>query len=215
MRSDRENCQCREEEVSENRLELEREIASTLEELDETRRKLVALRRRLPPEPVRDYELRDADGPVRLSEMFGNSDDLILVHNMGTGCSNCTMWADEFNGVCQHLQSRAAFVVVSPDSPRVQQEFARRRSWRFPMYSAEGTSFVKDMGFQWEEEEFMSGYQPGVSVFRKKEDDTIVRVAKDYFGPGDLYCGVWHLFDLLPDGPDGWEPLFDYNIISQ
>ena len=215
MKSDRENCQGREGEVSENRLELEREIASTLEDLDETRRKLVALRRRLPPEPVRDYELRDADGPVRLSEMFGNSDDLILVHNMGTGCSNCTMWADEFNGVCQHLQSRAAFVVVSPDSPSVQQEFARRRGWRFPMYSAEGTSFVKDMGFQWEEEEFMSGYQPGVSVFRKNNDGTIVRVAKDYFGPGDLYCGVWHLFDLLPDGPDGWDPLFDYNIISQ
>jgi len=196
--------------VSENRLELEREIASTLKELDNTRRKLVALRRRLPPEPVRDYELRDADGPVRLSELFGDSEDLILVHNMGTGCSNCTMWADEFNGVYQHLQSRAAFVVVSPDSPGVQQAFARSRGWRFPMYSAEGTTFTEDMGFRWEEEAFLSGYQPGVSVFRKNVDGRIVRVAKDSFGPGDLYCGVWHLFNLLPDGPDGWDPLFDY-----
>ena len=56
----------------------------------------------------------------------------------------------------------------------------------------------------------MSGYQPGVSVLRKKEDGTMVRVSKDAFGPGDLYCGLWHLFDLLPDGPDDWGPLFDY-----
>ena len=70
------------------------------------------------------------------------------------------------------------------------------------------------MGFRWEEEEFLSGYQPGVSVFRKKADGRIVRVAKDLFGPGDLYCGVWHLFDLLPDGPAGWDPLFEYSTES-
>ena len=196
--------------MSGTRSELERAIASAQEALDEARRRLVKLRRQLPPEPVKDYELKDADGPVRLSEMFGGKDDLILVHNMGTGCSNCTMWADEFNGVCQHLQSRAAFVVVSPDSPEVQRAFARKRGWRFPMYSAEGTTFTDDMGFRWEEEAFLSGYQPGVSVFRKNADSTIVRVAKDAFGPGDLYCGVWHLFDLLPDGAAGWDPLFEY-----
>lgn len=197
--------------MAESSSELEREIASAQEELDKARRKLVKLRRRLPPEPVRDYELKNANGLVRLSEMFGDKDDLILIHNMGEGCSNCTMWADEFNGVGHHLQSRVAFVVVSPDSPSVQEDFARKRGWRFPMYSAEGTTFFRDMGFQWDEEEFLSGYQPGVSVFRKKEDGTLVRVAKDFFGPGDLYCGVWHLFDLLPDGAAGWDPLFAYS----
>ena len=109
--------------MSGSRSELEREIAIAQKELDEARRKLVALRRQLPPEPVSDYDLKDADGPVRLSEMFGDKNDLILIHNMGTGCSNCTMWADEFNGVC-------------------------------------------------------------------------------------------HLFDLLPDGPAGWDPLFDYPSAS-
>ncbi len=197
--------------MSKSRSELETKIARAQEELNEARRRLVKLRRQLPPEPVRDYVLKNASGPERLSEMFGDKDDLILVHNMGEGCSNCTMWADEFNGVCHHLQSRVAFVVVSPDSPSVQGDFARKRGWRFPMYSAEGTTFFRDMGFQWDEEEFLSGYQPGVSVFRKKEDGTLVRVAKDFFGPGDLYCGVWHLFDLLPDGAAGWDPLFEYS----
>ncbi|MYH60955.1 MAG: DUF899 domain-containing protein, partial [Caldilineaceae bacterium SB0675_bin_29] len=111
------NCQSREGDVSEGRSELEREIAAAQEELDEVRRRLVNLRRKLPPEPVRDYELKSTDGSVRLSELFGYSEDLILIHNMGTGCSNCTMWADGFNGEWEHLQSRAAFVVVSPDGP--------------------------------------------------------------------------------------------------
>ena len=49
----------------------------------------------------------------------------------------------------------------------------------------------------------MSGYRPGVSVFHKGRDGESIRVSKDAFGPGDLYCGVWHLFDLPPDGPGG------------
>ena len=195
--------------MSETYTELEREIAVAQNELGEARQKLVKLRRQLAPKPVKNYELKSADGPVKISEMFGDKDDLI--HNMGAGCSNCTVWADAFNGVVHHLQSRAAFAVVSPDSPREQQDFARKRGWRFTMYSAEGTTFFKDMGFQREDEKFLSGYQPGVSVFHKNEDGTIVRVSKDDFGPGDLYCGVWHLFNLLPDGWSEWDPQFDYS----
>ncbi len=197
--------------MPEIREELERQVAVAREELETARRKLVALRRRLPPEPVKDYELKSADGPVKLSQMFGDKDDLILIHNMGAGCANCTMWADEFNGVIDHLRSRAAFVVVSPDSPADQQKFAQKRGWRFTMYSTQGTQFNEDMGFHSEDETFQSGYQPGVSAYRKNSDGSIVRVSKDEFGPGDLYCSVWHLFDLLPDGWRSWDPQFDYS----
>ena len=41
-------------------------------------------------------------------------------------------------------------------------------------------------------------YWPGVSVFEKSADGTIRRVAKDFFGPGDFYCNIWHFLDLLP-----------------
>lgn len=197
--------------MTERNAELEAEIAAAQEELGKAQQKLAKLRRQLPHELVQDYELASAEGPVRLSEMFGDKDDLILVHNMGAGCPYCTMWADEFNGVLHHLQSKAAFVVVSPNNPKVQQNLARKRGWRFPMYSAEGSEFIKDMGFQQEDQDYMSGYQPGVSVFHRNGDGTIVRVSKDAFGPGDLYCGVWHLFDLLPDGPGDWGPRFDYS----
>ena len=80
------------------------------------------------PEQVQDYVLKDWNNKnVKLSSLFGKNQDLILVHNMGTRCPYCTMWADGFNGVIDHLQDRTSFVVVSPDSPEVQKEFASSR----------------------------------------------------------------------------------------
>ena len=189
---------------------IETQLSAAYEDLEKAKQKLVELRRQLPPESVEDYELTGPDGGVKLSAMFGEKPDLILIHNMGSGCPYCTMWADEFNGVLHHLESRAAFVVVSPDSPETQQSLATRRGWRFRMYSAAGTTFIEDMGFGSEEENFDSHAMPGVSAFHKNGDGSIVRVSRDFFGPGDPYCGVWHLFELLRDGPGDWEPQFDY-----
>lgn len=189
---------------------VEAQLAEAVAELEKAKQRLAALRRQLPAEPVQDYELQGPEGGVRLSAMFRDKPDLILIHNMGSGCPYCTLWADGFNGVLHHLQSRAAFVVVSPEPPAVQQAFAKSRGWQFPMYSAEVSTFIEDMGFDSDEEYFDSHAMPGVSVFHKQADGAIVRVARDYFGPGDLYCGVWHLFDLLCDGPGDWQPQFAY-----
>src|SRR5690349_17937781 len=45
---------------------------------------VAAARRALPPGGVvpEDYELTGADGPVRLSELFGDSDSLVIYHMM-------------------------------------------------------------------------------------------------------------------------------------
>jgi predicted dithiol-disulfide oxidoreductase (DUF899 family) len=125
---------------------------------------------------------------------------------MGPGCSYCTLWADGFNGFTPHLEDRAAFVVISPTTPAKQREFADGRGWTFKMASAEGTTFIKDMGFEPNPGEVW----PGVSTFRKQDDGRIVRVSRDYLGPGDVYCSVWHLFDMLADGVNNWEPKYKY-----
>jgi len=190
--------------------DLQAEYAEAWANLEEAKRKIVELSRRIGPERVQDYELQGRAGGVRLSEMFGAKQDLILIHNMGSECPYCTMWADEFNGVLRHLQDRAAFVVVSPNSVDVQQAVRERRGWSFEMYSAEGTSFIRDMGFESDGVSYNSNAMPGVSTFRRNADGTIDRIAKDFFGPGDLYCGVWHLFDLLAVGVDGWEAQLEY-----
>jgi len=191
--------------------DLQEELAAAWADLEKAQQRLKEVRRRVPSEPVQDYRLRGPDGPVRLSELFGGKSDLILIHNMGTGCPYCTMWADGFNGVIHHLEDRSAFVVVSPDSVETQQEFRRNRGWRFRMYSAEGSTLFRDMGFESDEEHYGSSAMPGVSAFHKKPVGSVVRVASDFLGPGDAYCSVWHLFDLLRDGVGDWEAKFDYS----
>ncbi len=168
---------------------------------------LVALRRSIAPEPVSDYTLLAHDGsPVKLSEMFGSRDDLILVHNMGKGCAYCTMWADGFTGLVKHLENRAGFVVVSKDPVDVQRTFYQGRGWNFKMYSSYGTDFNRDMGYETE----TGSQQPGVSAFHRDADGTIRRTGYTGFGPGDDFCAVWPMLDLLPGGPAGWGPKFTY-----
>lgn len=187
---------------------VEREISKVQKDIMRGKERLARLRRRLPAVEVEDYTLTEAGGEkVPLSSAFGEKEDLILIHNMGKSCPYCTMWADGFNGVLRHVESRAAFVVVSPDPPEEQAKFAKSRGWTFRMLSAHGTSFTRDLGFESKE----GGYIPGVSSFRKRRDGTIVRVSKARFGPGDDFCSVWHLFDLLPKGSDGWQPKFTYD----
>ena len=191
--------------------QFDKELAAAYEELEKAQQKLAELRRRLPHEPVSDYQLQGADGPVSLSALFGEKEDLILVHNMGSGCSYCTMWADNFNGVAHHLQDRAAFALVSADSPAAQQEFARGRGWRFPIYSAAGSTFTAEMGFQSPAGGFMSGYQPGVSVFRKERrrqhhargQRPLRSRATSTAAPGtSSICS--------PTAGTGWDPQLDY-----
>ena len=128
---------------------------------------------------------------------------------MGKSCPYCTLWADGFNGVAGHLEDRAGFVVVSPDAPEDQQAFAKSRGWTFRMLSAKESSFTDDMGYM-AEYEGKPWPQPGYSTFRKNEDGQVQRVAHAPFGPGDPYCGVWHLFELLDGGTGEWQPKFEY-----
>jgi predicted dithiol-disulfide oxidoreductase (DUF899 family) len=186
-----------------------KELLEEIDRLEETllreQERLAELKRRLPAKPVEDYTLQGWEGPVRLSELFQGKPDLIVIHNMGKGCAYCTLWADGFNGVVPHLENRAGFAVVSPDIPAAQREFARGRGWRFRMASGEGTTFIQDMGFRGEK-----SWMPGVSTFHREPGGAIHRVARAEFGPGDPFCGLWHLLALLKDGAGDWKPRYSY-----
>jgi predicted dithiol-disulfide oxidoreductase (DUF899 family) len=167
--------------------------------------KLAAMKRKLKRELIPDYVLSTSEGPVRLSKLFGAKKDLIVVHNMGRQCRYCTMWADGFNSLYPHLADRAAFVVVSPEPPAAQEEFAATRGWRFPIASGHGSTFIQAMGFMPAPDD----PQPGVSTFQRVQGK-IYRVASAPFGPFDPFCSAWHFFALLGDGVDGWEPKYRY-----
>jgi predicted dithiol-disulfide oxidoreductase (DUF899 family) len=180
--------------------------------LAEYRRQMLVIRDKMrearnatEPEEVADYVFANSNGTVRLSELFGDKPDLIVIHNMGASCPNCTLWADGFNGIYDHLANRAAFVVSSPDPPDAQTKFAESRGWRFPMVSHHGTSFAADLGYRAED----GGWLPGISVFRR-ERGRVLRVSDTSFSPGDDFCTLWHIFDLLADGAARWQPKYRY-----
>jgi predicted dithiol-disulfide oxidoreductase (DUF899 family) len=177
---------------------LRKQIATVRDEM----RKLQAA---IEPEAVRDYPFATIRGETRLSQLFGSKQDLFVIHNMGSACPYCTLWADGYNGIYDHLASRAAFVVSSPDAPEVQREFAAGRGWRFPMISHRGTSFAEDMGYR----SPAGGWLPGVSVFQLN-GGSVYRVCDTGFSPGDDFCALWHFLDLLPEGAGEWQPRFSY-----
>lgn len=181
--------------VSDRIFDIQNQITRLKEELIEAKRAI-------PPEPVENYTLTRSTGEsVHLADLFGEHDDMILIHNMGRGCRYCTLWADGFVSVVPQIEQRAAFVLSTPDSPAVQQEFAASRGWPFTMVSTANSTLTRDLGYEYD-----GSYEPGFSALHRSGDGSIVRTGRDTFGPGDDYAPIWHFFDHLQDGANGWEP---------
>ncbi len=177
------------------------------DKIREMKSKLAEMRRQLKPAKVKDYRFEGPWGePVALSQLFGQHKELIVIHNMGTHCPYCTLWADGFNGILKHIENRAAFVVESMDPSDVQLKFASDRGWKFRMISSRTSSFRKDMGYG----KTRASVEPGMSVFRKERDGSITRVSDTSFGPGDNFCPLWDLIDMLPDSQPNWHAKFSY-----
>ena len=184
------------------------DIAQLERQLHDLSQRLAEARREAPSQPIAtEYTFHTASGgTTSLRDLFAEKDDLIVIHNMGESCVYCTLWADGFNGLWQHAADRASFVLISKDEPAQQRAFAEQRAWAFPIASAAGTSFFKDMGFEGED----GKPWPGVSAFHRNADGSIVRTGRAPFGPGDQFCSLWHLLDLLPGGPGEWTPKYRY-----
>ncbi|MGE0409200.1 MAG: DUF899 family protein [Amphiplicatus sp.] len=156
------------------------------------------------PQKVEEHVFRILAGDVTLTSLFGRMDELIVVHNMGSACAYCTLWADGYNGLYPQLKQRAAFVVASPDSPERQTEFARERGWRFPMVSDRNAAFAVKMGYASPD----GRCRPGLSVLQRRAG-LLLRVADADSCPHDDFCAIWHMFDLLPGGAADWAPTLE------
>src|SRR5579862_4879514 len=157
------------------------EIERIEQEILRLKGELVKARRAAPAETVSDYTFQGPGGEtVTLSSLFGDRQDLLVVHNMGHECSYCSLWADSLNGLLKHILERTAFAVDSPDDWQTQRRFAHERRWKFAMVSSRDATFRKDMGYQDDQGHWL----PGVSAFRKEEDGTLKRVGNSWFGPG-------------------------------
>ena len=105
---------------------------------------------------------------------------------------------DEFNGMLTHLERASAFSIIGPDDPPTQKQYRHERGWNAGLYSAKGSSLIKDFGFEDEE----GDAQPGISVLQKERDGKItileqVNVVKDKRCPSVLEV-IWMLPDVEP-----------------
>jgi predicted dithiol-disulfide oxidoreductase (DUF899 family) len=180
------------------------EIAKIEKQLFELTIKLNELRKNHSGDEVRNYRFSTLDGDVSLLELFGSSDRLLVIHNMGQGCRYCTLWADGFNGFLPHLESAMSVVLVSKDSPDVQRTFANSRNWRFRLASHGGGDYIREQTVMDDQ-----GNMPGAVVYAR-DGDQIRRKNAAVFGPGDLYCSIWNLLGMAGRSESDWTPQYRY-----
>jgi predicted dithiol-disulfide oxidoreductase (DUF899 family) len=192
--------------------------------LRDQRERVAELRRQLPRDtPSEDLafeELRDGRVvPVRLSELFMDPDKpLLLMHFMfgkaqTEPCPMCTMWADGYAGVVEHLSQGLNFAVLIAGELERFEAFARERGWHdLRIVSAADTTLKRNLGFENE----AGGQMPGVSVFERSSDGKLTHFySVCAFGPDggrmmDLLSPVWNFLDLVPEGRGEFIPSRSY-----
>ena len=178
--------------------QLQKEISEKIAKLNELRKNLAQ------PKAVPNYTFETLDGNVHLLDLFAGKSKLFAIHNMGQGCRYCTTWADGFNAFLTHLESEFAVVLLSKDPPETQRAFANARGWRFRMASHGGGNYIR-------EQSVIDGKHnmPGMVCYIR-QGDQVCRMNSAVFGPGDLFCSIWHILSLAGVGEEDWTPQYTY-----
>jgi predicted dithiol-disulfide oxidoreductase (DUF899 family) len=105
-------------------------------ELRRRTEEVAAMRRELPlgGEVPTDYVFVGADGPTKMSELFGEKDTLVLYNfmygpKMAKPCPMCTSFIDGLAGNAVHIQQRVALAIVAKSPLARIREFAATRAW--------------------------------------------------------------------------------------
>ena len=185
------------------------EIQKLENQMYETYQKLVQLRRDSLPIEVKNYKFQTLEGETSLREMFGDKETLFVIHNMGQGCTYCTLWADGLNSFLPHLEEKYAVVLVSKDEPKIQRRFANDRGWRYRMASHNGGEYIKEQSTSTDANNPAAGNYPGVICYEKR-GEKIYKKNSSPFGPGDEFCSIWNLISLAGDDESHWSPEYHY-----
>jgi predicted dithiol-disulfide oxidoreductase (DUF899 family) len=187
--------------------------------------RVAGLRRALPPGGAvpQDYVFEGAEGPVKLSELFGRHATLI-VYNWMFGpqrerpCPMCTSLLSAYDGEMPDVLQRVAFAVVGRGPIGKLLAFAKERGWRYlPIVSSGGNTFNVDYAH-----EDPDGYDvPAINVFTRKGGEMRhfwgQEMGPDTADPGQDPRGapdlmpLWNLLDMTPAGRGtDWYPKLDY-----
>jgi predicted dithiol-disulfide oxidoreductase (DUF899 family) len=161
--------------------------------------KIAEMQNAAPPVEFKDYALKDAEGKeVKLSAAFGDQKHLIVVLNMGAACEICNAYAAQYKGAVDEkgqinlMGRQSAFCLLTVDEPATVKASIEKRGWKFPIFSAAGTTILKDLGY---EQDGQVG--PGITLLKKEGDKIWIVKQRKYFG-GDRILGLLDTVWLVP-----------------
>lgn len=202
-------------------------IALLAEEI-ELRRHIerVAEQRRALPlggEVPEDYLFVGENGPVRMSEMFGPHQSLVIYNWMygpqrAKPCPMCTSLLSAWDGEAADVAQRAALAVVAKSPIERLVAFKKERGWRhLKLYSSAGNSFNRD----YHAENANSPDDAAINVFTRRNGKIhhfwggemggeSADPGQDPRGAPDL-MPIWTILDMLPEGRGtDWYPSLSY-----
>lgn len=207
-------------------LKAEMELRAKVEEV-------AALRRTLPlggalkedyllTEGPADLSAGDAETKIRFSELFAPGKDTLVVYSFmfpegGNACPACTSLIDGLDGMSPHINDRLNFAVFAKTPLPVFRAWARSRGWRnVRLLSSNATTYNAD----YVSERGEDAQIPIINVFRRTGDGIFHSWASElFYAPAedgqhprhaDMIWPVWNLFDMTPDGREGWFPKTSY-----
>lgn len=198
-----------------------RKLLADEKALQKRRDELAARRRELPWRKVRtDYEFDAESGTLTLAELFGDRSQLLVYHFMfhpdwDAGCKSCSFWADNYNGVVEHLKARDVSLVSISRAPLAKLlAYRARLGWTFPWVSSGRTSFNYDFDVSFTKDDIESGNafynyrntgnviedMHGLSAFKKAQDGSIYHTYSTFSRGLDSFNTAYQLLDLVADG---------------
>lgn len=179
-------------------------------------------RRALPPggEIPQDYRFDGPNGPVTLSELFGEHDTLIVYSMMygpqrDDGCPMCSSMLDAWDGEARHIERRAALIVVARSPIERIVAYAEQRGWvGLSFYSDANGDYTADYVGERDAD------SPAYTVFQRR--DGVIghfysgEATMEMADPGqDPHAApdmnpLWVLLDTTPEGRGtDWYPTLD------
>jgi predicted dithiol-disulfide oxidoreductase (DUF899 family) len=169
----------------------------------------------------KSYAFDTPNGRKSLAELFDGRSQLTVYHFMfgpdwPEGCPSCSMAADGFDNVLEHLNQRdVSFTAISRASIANIQAFKSRMGWRFPWASSLLTTFNEDFRVSFTKEQLATGKvynydtvgfpaeeAPGFSVFAKDASGSVYHTYSTYGRGLEELLGVYYFLDRVPKGRD-------------
>lgn len=164
-----------------------------------------------------DYKFSSSVGDRKLSDLFADRNQLIVIHFMygpgwEEGCKSCSFWADQYDALIPHLGGRDVSLAVVSRAPWQDFDaFKKRMDWQFDWLSSADNSFNTDFNVSFPDQETgnynfretrVMEEHPGVSVFTRNAEDEVFHTYSLYSRGLDPLNATYQLLDLVPKGRD-------------